>query len=66
MDENALLRDMVELLIRWEADPRIDLRQEYDRLFWKLPLGVSLSANAAPFLNTPEDVVSVLKNISTG
>jgi hypothetical protein len=64
VDGNALLRDLVELLIRWEADPRINLRQEYDRLFWKLPLGVSVSANAAAFMNAPEDVVSLLKNIS--
>lgn len=41
VDGDALLREMVELLIRWESDPRINLRQEYDRLFWKLPLGVS-------------------------
>jgi hypothetical protein len=41
VDGDALLREMVELLIRWESDSRINLRQEYDRLFWKLPLGVS-------------------------
>jgi hypothetical protein len=41
VDANASLREMVELLIRWEADPRIDLRKEYDRLFWRLPLGAS-------------------------
>ena len=41
VDGDALLRQMVELLIRWEVDPHINLRQEYDRLFWKLPLGVS-------------------------
>jgi hypothetical protein len=64
VDENALLRNMVELLIRWEADPRINLRQEYDRLFWKLPLGVSVSTGAVGFINTPEDVVTVLKYIS--
>src|SRR5262249_37096446 len=28
--------------IRWEADPLVNLRQEYDRLFWKLPLAFSL------------------------
>ena len=65
VDENALVRDMVELLIRWEADPRFNLRKEYDRLFWKLPFGVSVSANALPFMNSADDMVNVLKNISS-
>jgi hypothetical protein len=42
LDENPFLRRMVEVLIRWEADARTNLRQEYDRMFWKLRLGVSL------------------------
>jgi hypothetical protein len=63
VDESALLRDMVELLIRWEADPRVNLRKEYDRLFWKLPLGVSLTAGGTPFLGNAEAVVMVLQNI---
>jgi hypothetical protein len=47
VDGDALLREMVELLVRWEADPRLNLRREYDRLFWKLPLGVSVRGQAA-------------------
>jgi hypothetical protein len=47
VDEDALLREIVELLIRWEVDPRINLRREYDRLFWKLPLGISVRGQAA-------------------
>src|SRR5207249_3407831 len=38
----ARLRDMVGLLIRWEEGVAAHPRQEYDRLFWKLPLGVAL------------------------
>lgn len=41
VDGDALLREMVELLIRWDSDPRSSLRSEYERLFWKLPLGLS-------------------------
>jgi hypothetical protein len=63
VDENILLRDMVELLIRWESDPRINLRQEYDRLFWKLPLGVSMTTNAVPFVANAEAVVQIIQNI---
>jgi hypothetical protein len=47
VDGDALLREMAELLIRWEVDPRINLRRGYDRLFWKLPLGVSVRGQAA-------------------
>jgi hypothetical protein len=41
VDESVALRTLVEMLIRWEADPAGDLRSEYDRLFWKLPIGVA-------------------------
>ena len=39
---DGVLREMIGLLTRWEVDPGINLRQEYDRLFWKLPLGVAV------------------------
>ena len=60
VDGDALLREMVELLIRWEVDPRIDLRREYDRLFWKLPLGVSVRGQAALGIDA-KGVVELLK-----
>jgi hypothetical protein len=63
VDADALLRDIVELLIRWEADPRTNLRREYDRLFWKLPLGVSARGQAALGLGV-EQLVELLKNTS--
>ena len=60
VDGDALLREMVELLIRWEAGPRSNLRREYDQLFWKLPLGVSARGQAA--LGTgAEQFVELLK-----
>lgn len=60
VDANILLQQMVELLIRWEADPRIILRREYDRLFWKLPLGVSLREKRL-FPDGVESLVIILK-----
>jgi hypothetical protein len=60
VDEDALLREMVELLIRWEVDPRINLRREYDRLFWKLPLGLSVRGQAV-FGQGVEQLVDLLK-----
>jgi hypothetical protein len=59
MDGDALLREMVELLIRWEVDPRINLRREYDRLFWKLPLGISVRGQV--FGKDAEQLVDLLK-----
>jgi hypothetical protein len=47
LDGGTALREMVGLLIRWEADPSINLRQEYDRLFWKLPLAVRVFGEGA-------------------
>lgn len=61
VDGDALLREMVELLIRWESDPRINLRQEYDRLFWKLPLGVSAHGQVV-LGNGVEQLVGLLKS----
>jgi hypothetical protein len=40
--EGARLREMVELLIRWEEGALPNPRQQYDRLFWKLPVGTGL------------------------
>ncbi len=65
LDENAFLRRMVEVLIRWEADPRINLRQEYDRLFWKLPLGVSGQGKAVQADAVVESAVALIKNIAS-
>jgi hypothetical protein len=69
LDQNAFLREMVELLIRWEADPRVNWRQEYDRLFWKLPFGVSVSelgpaSNAEAIVNLVQQV-GLLKEKAT-
>jgi hypothetical protein len=60
VDGDALLREMVELLIRWEVEPRINLRREYDRLFWKLPLGMSVRGQAALGKDV-EQLVGLLK-----
>src|SRR5262249_19156968 len=62
VDQNACLREMVELLIRWETDPRINLRQEYDRLFWKLPLGVGLRGTDE-IARGAEGVLSLLRQV---
>jgi hypothetical protein len=66
LDENAVLRRMVEVLIRWEADPRTNLRQEYDRLFWKLPLGVSLQGKADRVEADVEEMVNLIRYIAGG
>jgi hypothetical protein len=47
VDGDALLRQMVETLIRWEADSRGNPRREYDQRFWKLPLGVRVNGQVA-------------------
>jgi hypothetical protein len=65
VDPSASLKDIVELLIRWEADPRVNLRKEYDRLFWKLPLGVSLRGPEA-LLGDPTTVVQALQFVGKG
>ncbi len=60
VDENAFLREMVDLLLRWEADGRFNLRQEYDRLFWKLPIAVSLQG-IDPQSIEPEKMANLLQ-----
>jgi hypothetical protein len=45
------------------VDPRINLRREYDRLFWKLPLGVSVRGQAA-LGGGAEQFVELLKGLS--
>jgi len=42
VDGNAMLRQMVELLIRWETEPAADMRRQYDQLFWKVPQGITI------------------------
>jgi hypothetical protein len=42
VDEDALLRGMIERLIRWEADPGENAQREYEQSFWKLPVAVGL------------------------
>jgi hypothetical protein len=44
VDEDALLRGMIERLIRWEADPGENGQREYEQAFWKLPVAVGLHA----------------------
>ena len=61
VDESALLRAIVELLIRWEADPGLDLSQEYGRAFWKLPLAVGFRLSQLQ----KDDLVKMLANIKT-
>src|SRR5207237_7921313 len=36
------VREMVEMLLRWEEGALSEPRQAYDRLFWKMPAGVAL------------------------
>jgi hypothetical protein len=60
VDAGALLREMVELLIRWEVDPHAASRRDYDRLFWKLPIGVSVRGRAV-LGKGPEQFVDLLK-----
>ncbi len=62
VDAGALLREMVELLIRWETDTRSTLRSDYDRLFWRLPLGLSLYKQEA-FRKGVEEIVDMLKGV---
>jgi hypothetical protein len=62
LDANVFLREMVALLICWEAEPGTNLRQEYDRLFWKLPLGVALLGNRGGIVETDEALVSFLQS----
>jgi hypothetical protein len=61
VDGDALLRAMVELLIRWDTDPRNTLRREYDMLFWKLPLGLSCRGQVPFEKKGAEGVVALLK-----
>lgn len=42
VDANAVLRDMVEALIRSEAGEGNNLGQEYGRAFWKMAIGISV------------------------
>jgi hypothetical protein len=51
VDEDALLRAMIERLIRWEADPGENGQREYEQAFWKLPVAVGLHA---PKADVPE------------
>ena len=46
VDEDAMLRGMIEMLIRWEADPGLNFQQEYERMFWKLPIALGASTKA--------------------
>src|SRR5262249_14624042 len=59
----ARLRGMVELLIRWEEGGVTNPRQEYDRLFWKLPVGVGLFGPGLGQEEFAEQVVPQLKQI---
>ncbi len=55
------LREMVGLLIRWEEGVALTPRQEYDRLFWKLPLGVGLSGPDVARMGSVDSLVNLLK-----
>jgi hypothetical protein len=60
---NARLREMVELLIRWEEGGVANARQEYDRLFWKLPLGVGLAGPDAARMDIVDSIVNLLRGV---
>jgi hypothetical protein len=60
---DVLLREMVELLIRWEEGGVKNPREEYDRLFWKLPVGVGLHAGMAEGKVGAEELVNLLKGV---
>ncbi len=55
------LREMIELLIRWEEGALANPRQEYDRVFWKMPLGVGLHSPLLEGMEV-ETVINQLKN----
>jgi hypothetical protein len=55
------LREMIELLIRWEEGGVSNPRQEYDQLFWKLPVGVGLFGPAPPGMTDGESLVKMLQ-----
>ncbi len=42
IDEGALIREIIERLIRWEADPNGNGQREYEQSFWKLPWAIGL------------------------
>jgi hypothetical protein len=54
---------MVELLIRWEEGAVAKPRQEYDRLFWKLPLGVGI---AWAGMDRPENLNLIVSLLQQG
>src|SRR5262249_8281609 len=58
---SARLSDMVGLLIRWEEGVTLNAREEYDRLFWKLPLGVGLSGPDAVRMDTVDGFVKSIQ-----
>jgi hypothetical protein len=59
LDQTPVLAKLVDLLIRWDADSHADLRKDYERLFWKLPVGIRLSGKV-PYVNSAKEVVSLL------
>jgi hypothetical protein len=42
VDEDILLREAVEFLIRWEADPGPNPQKEYERRFWNMQVTLGL------------------------
>ena len=46
VDEGELLSDMIERLMRWEADPGVNGQREYEQAFWKLPVTIGLHSSS--------------------
>ena len=61
LDKTPLLAKMLELLIRWDAESGVDLRKQYDRLFWQLPIGVS---GKGPYLGNANLILEALQYIA--
>jgi hypothetical protein len=58
---STVLREMVDLLIRWEAGSGTNPRQEYDKLFWKLPIGVGIPGMGQVNAEAADSFVGFLK-----
>jgi hypothetical protein len=58
---SPLLRDLVDMLIR-DEEGATSTRQEYDKLFWKLPLAVGVRGLAPEGKDPAEEIVALVKS----
>jgi hypothetical protein len=66
VDEDVLLREVIESLIRWEADPGSNPQQEYERRFWNLPLALGLHTKQAKDFPVPDLVPQIHQFLGEG